>query len=115
MIIWQKSHKVAVEIAKLIRILPMDRVSDILGSQIIRSATSVPANIAEGFGRFKGKEYGRFLQIALGSANETDYWLTYLSEIYPSFKDAINVIMSFNLESCKLLSISLRKLSLVKS
>lgn len=111
LIIWQKSHKTAVEIGKLIRIIPSDKIMFVLASQILRSATSVPANISEGFGRYKGKEYSRFLQIALGSANETDYWLTYLLEMYPKFSSEILKIISLNTESCKLLASTLHKIA----
>lgn len=42
--------------------------------QIIRSAGSISANIEEGFGRGFGRDYARFLKIALGSARETQGW-----------------------------------------
>ena len=42
--------------------------------QLIRSAGSVAANIEEGYGRGYGKDYARFLKIALGSARETRGW-----------------------------------------
>ena len=42
--------------------------------QLTRSAGSIAANIEEGFGRGFGKEYARFLRIALGSARETRGW-----------------------------------------
>jgi len=42
--------------------------------QLIDSAGSVAANIEEGFGRGFGKDYARFLRIALGSAKETRGW-----------------------------------------
>lgn len=45
-----------------------------IAQQLIRSAGSVPANIEEGFGRGFGKDYARFLRIALGSARETRGW-----------------------------------------
>jgi four helix bundle protein len=42
--------------------------------QLIRSAGSIAANIEEGYGRGFGKDYARFLRIALGSARESRGW-----------------------------------------
>ena len=36
---------------------------------------SIPTNIAEGCGRFTDADFARFLQIAMGSASETEYQL----------------------------------------
>lgn len=46
-----------------------------LTDQLFRSAASVPANIAEGYGRYHRREIIRFLYIARGSAEETRYHL----------------------------------------
>lgn len=44
-------------------------------SQMRRSAVSIPANIAEGCCRRGDIEFRRFLQIAMGSASELQYYL----------------------------------------
>jgi four helix bundle protein len=50
-----------------------------LRSQLLRAVDSVSANIAEGAGKPTEAEFGRFLDIALGSAREVDnHPLTYL-------------------------------------
>lgn len=60
-----------------------------LKDQIRRAAISVPANIAEGFGRSTRKDFAQFLSIALGSVNEV---LTYLKFIESYFKiDSIKI------------------------
>jgi four helix bundle protein len=98
-------------VIELTKRFPKDRISYILAKQIVRSSASVGANIAEGYGRFKGKEYARFLQISLGSANETDYWLRLLCDIYPRFKREIDGIIAKNEETIKMLTASLKSLS----
>lgn len=46
-----------------------------VGSQLVRAADSVGANIAEGAGRGTGPDRARFVRIARGSLYETRYWL----------------------------------------
>ena len=48
---------------------------DTLGKQIVRSADSVCANIAEGRGRYNDQDNRRFVKIARGSLYETISWL----------------------------------------
>ena len=48
---------------------------DTLGKQIVRSADSIGANIAEGNGRYNSKDNQRFVKIARGSLYETIHWL----------------------------------------
>jgi four helix bundle protein len=48
---------------------------DTLGKQIVKSADSVGANIAEGTGRYGVKDNKRFVYFARGSLNETKHWL----------------------------------------
>lgn len=46
-----------------------------VGKQIVKSADSVGANIAEGVGRWGLQDQKRFIYIARGSLNETKHWL----------------------------------------
>jgi len=48
---------------------------DTLGKQLVRSADSIGANIAEGAGRGSYQDNRRFIRIARGSLNETKHWL----------------------------------------
>jgi four helix bundle protein len=48
---------------------------DTIGKQIVRSADSIGANIAEGTGRRGFQDNKRFVYIARGSINETKHWL----------------------------------------
>lgn len=107
---WQTAKQTSLFIASLIRKLPNERVFWIISDQVLRSSFSVGANIAEGFGRFKGKEYQRFLLIALGSANETEYWLELITDLCPSLQSEIIRILDKNKETIKMLSASLKTL-----
>jgi len=72
--VWQKAHRLVLEIYRLTDKF-QDRERFGIVSQIRRSAASVPANIAEGFGRRTTKELLQFLVTANGSLEETRYFL----------------------------------------
>jgi four helix bundle protein len=59
--------------------LPNKRSADIVGRQLIRAATSVAANIAEGHGRYSLPAYRSHLLIAKGSAAEAQGWVDMLA------------------------------------
>ena len=72
--VWQKSHELVLDIYKLTNKFPKKeryRLTD----QLSRSASSIPANIAEGTGRKTLQDYIRFLYNARGSLEETKYHL----------------------------------------
>jgi len=48
---------------------------DTVGKQLVKAADSVGANISEGTGRGSFQDNRRFVKIARGSLNETQYWL----------------------------------------
>ena len=72
--VWAKAHELTLMIYRLTREFPRDEIYGLI-SQMRRSAVSIGANIAEGCGRRTDGEMARFLQIARGSASETEYHL----------------------------------------
>ena len=72
--VWEKSHHLALRTYRATASFPRDELYG-LTSQIRRCCVSIPANIAEGCGRGRDGELGRFLQIAMGSASELEYHL----------------------------------------
>ena len=76
--IWQYAQALAevvmIEVAKL----PHDRSVDAIVAQLLRSAGSVPANFAEGYGRFYQAAYRNHLSIGRGSLYETESWIDLL-------------------------------------
>lgn len=68
--VYQNAKRLVVDIYGLLDKFPSDE-KYALCSQIKRATTSIPINIAEGFGRFSSKEKVHFIEIAYGSLTET--------------------------------------------
>lgn len=69
--VWGEGMDLAVACYRLTRSFPREVVYG-MASQIRRSATSIPANIAEGYGRDGPGEFAQFLRIAQGSLKELE-------------------------------------------
>ena len=69
--VWERGMTLAEQVYLLTRTFPKEELFG-LTSQLRRSASSIPANIAEGWGRDSTKEFLRFLSIAMGSLRETE-------------------------------------------
>jgi four helix bundle protein len=78
---WKRSKDFAVKVcSEVLPLLPAEEKWN-LSQQIRRSVQSVPANIAEGHGRFYFQETVRFCYIARGSLSETYTHLTVAHEL----------------------------------
>jgi four helix bundle protein len=80
LLVWQNGMQIAVQIYRLTECFPSTEIYR-LTSQITRAAISVPANIAEGYGRSATRDYARFLSIAKGSLMETETFLMLAIEL----------------------------------
>jgi four helix bundle protein len=69
--VWQIGMDISIKCYRLTESLPKEERYG-LTSQIRRAAVSVPANIAEGFGRANPGDNHRFLSIAQGSLKEVE-------------------------------------------
>jgi four helix bundle protein len=90
--VWQKAHELTLATYKLTEKFPRSEQFGIV-SQLRRSAASVSANIAEGFGRRTTKELLRCLQISRGELEETRYFMILsrdLKHISPAEFESIN-------------------------
>jgi four helix bundle protein len=72
--VWEKAHILTLDIYKSSRTFPREETYG-LTSQMRRSSASIGANLAEGCCRKGDGDFGRFVQIAVGSASELEYHL----------------------------------------
>jgi four helix bundle protein len=72
--VWKAAHKLACDVYRFTSKFPKTEIYG-LSSQLRRAASSIPANLAEGCGRNADTEFGRYIWISLGSANELEYHL----------------------------------------
>lgn len=78
-IVLEKSFDFGLDIIKLYLKLKNEK-EYILSSQLVRSATSIGANITEAQYAQSKKDFVNKMSIALKEANESDYWLNLLSK-----------------------------------
>lgn len=72
--VWRKSHQLTLDAYAISATLSHPKYFN-FRDQLLRSAVSVPANIAEGCGRAGNRDFRRFLRHSLGSACELEYHL----------------------------------------
>jgi four helix bundle protein len=96
--VWQKAHRLTLDVYSATTNFPRDEMYG-LTSQIRRCAASIPANIAEGCGKFGQAEFARYLLISSGSASELDYHLLLTRDLgyldgshYQALADALNEV-----------------------
>jgi four helix bundle protein len=93
--VWGKSHQFTVLMYECTKSFPKEELFGIT-SQLRRACSSIPANIAEGCGKNSKAELAHYLNIALGSANETEYFLILSKDLHylpiKSFSELSNQI-----------------------
>jgi four helix bundle protein len=71
----------SIRVIRLTDTLPNTRSAWVIQDQVIRSATSIGANLVEARSSSSRREFKKFNEIALKSANETKYWLCMLRDV----------------------------------
>lgn len=102
LLIWQKGIDIAEKCYFLTKTFPKDEIYGMV-QQIRRSAVSIPANIAEGYGRRSTAEYLRFLNIAQGSVNELQTHLILAQKVELCEQNSIEPILNLLNEESKMI------------
>ncbi|WP_317166999.1 MULTISPECIES: four helix bundle protein [Winogradskyella] len=79
-ILRNKSYDFTLKIVELYKSLTSEKREFILSKQLMRSGTSIGANIREAEFAQSNKDFIHKMSIALKEANETDYWLSILKD-----------------------------------
>jgi four helix bundle protein len=80
LLVWQKSHQFVLDIYQMTQHFPECEKFG-LTSQFRRAAVSIPANIAERYGKRSSADKARFFNIAQGSLNECRYYLRLAADL----------------------------------
>ena len=100
-------YKFALHVIGFVEQLPKGQVSAIIGEQLLRSATSIGANVVEAKSAASRRDYANFFTHALKSANETKFWLGLLRDSGKSEKEASDRLLKEVSELSNILATSI--------
>ncbi|MCX5885946.1 MAG: four helix bundle protein [Proteobacteria bacterium] len=79
-VVREKSYAFALRIVKLYQFLINEKKGFVLSRQILRSGTSIGANVEEAIGGQSGRDFQSKMAIAYKEARETHYWIRLLKD-----------------------------------
>jgi four helix bundle protein len=103
----RRVYQFALDVIRFIERLPKEQTSRIIGDQLLRSATSIGANVAEAQGAVSKKDYTNFFAHALKSANETKFWISLLQDSGKSQKELSGKLLKEVTEIANVLATSI--------
>lgn len=103
----KRIYKYALDIIKFIGILPKDTAVQVLAKQLVRSGTSVSANIIEAQSASSKRDYINFYTTALKSANESKLWISLIKDSDKINKEHAEKLLSETIEIAKILGASI--------
>jgi len=103
-IIQEKSFAFAVRIVNLYKYLRYEKKEDVLSKQVLRSGTSIGANIEEGIGGQSDKDFISKLSIAYKEVRETIYWIKLLLKTDFLSPEQAESILQDAEELCKIIA-----------
>lgn len=103
-LIAKRSFDFGLSVIRLTKELQRNYENTVLIKQIIRSATSIGANIEEALGSNSSREFIHSMNIAKKEARETIYWLKLLGEVNGNINDRTEVLLKENYELVNMLT-----------
>ena len=100
----ERTFLFAVKVLKFTQVIPNNKINSILITQLIRSSTSIGANIEEAQGGHTKSDFVHSVNIAKKEARETFYWLRLIQEVNPSYAEKLSHLLKENEEIIKILT-----------
>lgn len=102
-----RAYSYSIKIIEFIDTLPKDNSTNVIVNQLLRSATSIGANVIEAQASSSKKDFTNFFNHSLKSANESLYWLGLLKEAKKINSDKLNYLLKETEELARILGASL--------
>ncbi len=102
-IILERSYKFALRIIELVNALPKNRTCEVIGRQLLKSGTSIGANVEEAQSGYSKNDFTNKMSIAQKEARESNYWLRLLRDSKQIKELLINDILKESEELSKIL------------
>lgn len=103
-VIVEKSKAFAVRIIRLYQYLSSDKKEYVLSKQLLRSGTSIGANVKEAIRGQSKADFAAKMNIALKESSETEYWLELLFETDYISRSQYDSIINYCIELIRLLT-----------
>ncbi len=111
-ILKEKSYNFAILIVNLYKLLSTENREFILSKQLLKSGTSIGANIREAEFAQSKKDFINKMSIALKEANETEYWLLLLKDTNYLSNENFTKLFNLNSELIKMLVATINTMKL---
>ena len=105
-----RAYRFSLRLIKVLDGLPRDVASQVILKQLLRSGTSIGANLVEGQSSSSRLEYKKFHEISLKSANETRYWLGLLRDSGRTPPEVIDPLLNEARELSNIIAAGVMKL-----
>jgi len=102
-----RAYHLSLVVIRFINQLPEKRAFWAIGDQLLRAITSIGANIIEAQSSSSRREFIKFYEIALKSANESKYWLCLLRDSYPQLRKQCGELLQETQEISNMLGSSI--------
>jgi len=103
----RRVYKFALDVIGFVDKLSVEQTSRIISDQLLRSTTSIGANVIEAQAASSRKDYANFFAYALKSANECKFWLGLLRDSDRGDKDTVNKLLKEATEIANILATSI--------